>query len=41
MHLWRFNLHKTNAANEELVYQSILTDAKSKEGKDIQLLPTF
>nr|DAI10490.1 MAG TPA: hypothetical protein [Caudoviricetes sp.] len=23
MHLWRFNLHKTNAANEELVISLI------------------
>ena len=32
MHLWRFNLHKTNAANEELVSVSV-ADAKSKKGR--------
>jgi hypothetical protein len=38
MHLWRFNLHKTNAANEELVI-SLFNGRKVQEGKTIYQLP--
>lgn len=41
MHLWRFNLHKTNAVNEKLVI-SLKNGREVQERKTIyQLLPTF
>ena len=39
MHLWRFNLHKTNAANEELVIS--LFNGREVQGRKRYPIATY
>ena len=41
MHLWRFNLHKTNAANEELVISLKNGRVSPRKEADIPIAPSL